>query len=83
MGTLRFDALSTANLRLFADLAQMPAFLGKPWARGTRLTLAVTNITNTRQKVTDATGATPLRYQQAYLDPLGRPIRVTIRKLIF
>jgi len=27
---------------------------------------------NSHQKVRDATGATPLRYQRGYLDPAGR-----------
>jgi len=82
-GDLHFSPLATANLRVFADFAQMQAFLGKPWARGLRLTLAVTNITNSRQDVRDANGITPLRYQGAYLDPIGRAVKVTVRKLLF
>jgi hypothetical protein len=82
-GDLRFSSLATANLRLFADFAQMQPFLGKPWARGLRLTLSVTNLTNNRQDVRDALGATPLRYQGSYLDPLGRTVRLTVRKLLF
>jgi hypothetical protein len=32
-------------------------------------------------KVADPTGATPLNFQPAYLDPLGRTWRVELRKL--
>ena len=35
------------------------------------------------QRVSDATGATPITYQPDYLDPLGRSVRVSIRKLFF
>jgi hypothetical protein len=33
--------------------------------------------------VRDATGATPISYQPDYLDPIGRTIRIGIRKLFF
>jgi len=33
--------------------------------------------------VHDATGATPISYQPAYLDPVGRKITVSFRKLFF
>ncbi len=45
------------------------------------MTLAFTNIFNQRQMVRDAFGDTPVRYQPAYLDPLGRAIHISIRKL--
>jgi hypothetical protein len=82
-GDLRFSGLATANLRLFADLGQIPSMARKPWARGARVTLELNNIANGRQRVRDAAGDTPVRYQPAYLDPLGRTVRVTFRKLLF
>ena len=36
---------------------------------------------NNRLDVRDASGATPLSYQPAYLDPLGRSVRLQIRKM--
>ena len=83
IGDLTFEPLATATLRLFADLSQMPALIGKSWTRGTRITFTVNNITGSRQRVRDANGDTPIRYQPAYLDPLGRTVGVTIRKLLF
>ena len=50
---------------------------------GARISLKIDNIFDTRPRVRDATGATPLRYQAGYLDPLGRVIRIEFRKLIF
>ncbi|MDO6415077.1 TonB-dependent receptor, partial [Sphingomonas sp. BIUV-7] len=81
LGDLRFSDLTTFDLRVFADLGQMPAFIGKGWARNVRLTFGVTNIFNQRQDVRDANGDTPVRYQPAYLDPLGRSVRIGFRKL--
>ncbi|KQO08358.1 TonB-dependent receptor plug domain-containing protein [Sphingomonas sp. Leaf242] len=82
--TLNFGGLATANARLFADLGQRLEWVkAHPWLRGMRVSLAVTNILNTRQRVTDATGATPNSYQPDYLDPLGRTVRLSIRKLFF
>ncbi len=81
---LRFSGLATANLRLFVNLAQLPGVIGKaPWLAGTRVTLGVNNLLDSRQRVTDATGATPINYLPGYLDPLGRSVRISIRKLLF
>ncbi|HWI86285.1 MAG TPA: TonB-dependent receptor, partial [Sphingomonas sp.] len=83
IGDLHFSPLATANFRLFADLGAMPSLIGKQWARGMRVSLRFNNVFNSRQRVRDANGDTPLRYQPAYLDPLGRTISISIRKLIF
>jgi hypothetical protein len=81
---LHFSSLATADLRLFASLGQMPSLVrDHPFLRGTRLTFSVTNLFNSRQSVNDGTGATPLRYQSGYLDPLGRTVMVSFRKLFF
>ncbi|MET0249922.1 MAG: TonB-dependent receptor [Sphingobium sp.] len=79
---LNFGSLATANLRLFANLGQMPALVkDHPFLRGARLSIGIDNIFNTRRDVTDANGTTPLRYQPGYLDPLGRSITISFRKL--
>ena len=82
--SLRFGSLTTFDLRLFATPAQIPGLIGKAeWLRGARISLAVNNVFDSRQKVRDETGATPFAYQPAFLDPLGRTVTVTFRKLIF
>jgi iron complex outermembrane receptor protein len=82
--TLNFGGLATANARLFADLGQRLEWVkAHPWLRGMRVSLSVDNVFNTRQRVTDATGATPNTYQPDYLDPLGRTVRLSVRKLFF
>jgi len=81
---LDFSSLGTINLRLFADLTQQLKFLKKnPWAAGMRVTLGVNNILDTRQRVRDANGQTPISYQPDYLDPMGRTIRLSVRKMFF
>ncbi|WCT73596.1 TonB-dependent receptor [Sphingomonas naphthae] len=82
-GNLRFSGLTTANFRLFVNPMQMPSMVKYPWVRGMRVSFNVTNIFNQRPKVRDATGATPLSYQPAYLDPLGRTVSISVRKLFF
>ncbi|GGB21094.1 hypothetical protein GCM10011380_08380 [Sphingomonas metalli] len=82
--SLRFGSLTTASVRLFADFGgRLDWVRAHPWLRGARLSLSVDNVFNQRQQVTDATGATPVGYQPAYLDPLGRTVRVSVRKLFF
>lgn len=81
---LRFSDLTTVNLRLFANLGQQQALTGKwPFLRGARLSIAVDNLFNARMNVRDATGETPISYQPGYIDPVGRTIRISFRKLFF
>jgi hypothetical protein len=43
--------------------------------------LDIDNIFNNRPKVRDAAGVTPLSYQPDLLEPVGRTIGITFRKL--
>jgi hypothetical protein len=43
--------------------------------------LNVTNMFNSRPRVRDAAGAVPLNYRPDLLDPLGRTVMITFRKL--
>jgi outer membrane receptor protein involved in Fe transport len=51
------------------------------WAQGARASLAVTNLFDRRQTVHDADGATPTAFEPGFLDPLGRVLALTIRKV--
>jgi hypothetical protein len=79
--TLYFSSLGTVDLRFFADLARVPATSPHSWARGVRVYLGVTNLLDHRQSVHDATGATPIAFEPGYLDPPGRVITVSARKV--
>ncbi len=81
---LNFDDFATVDLRLFANLGQMPKIVEKvPFMRGARISFSVTNVFDARQKVVDGTGVTPQAYLPAYQDPLGRAFMVSFRKLFF
>jgi outer membrane receptor protein involved in Fe transport len=45
------------------------------------VTLALTNIFNRRQDIHNGAGATPEIYQPAFLDPYGRTVGISLRKL--
>ena len=81
-GDLNFSDLIKVNARVFADLNQRKTLIEQhPLLKGVRVSFSVANIFDQRQKVVDATGATPLSFQPAYLDPLGRTWRIEFRKL--
>lgn len=80
---LKFSDLTTVNLRLFADLGMQPIAREQRWLRGMRATLAVDNLFDARQDVTTPQGTTPISYQPDLMDPVGRSVRFTVRKLFF
>ena len=79
---LRFSPYSTFDLRLFANLGEQPGLVLKnPWLRGTSVRFEVNNIFDSKPRVRDATGNVPLNYQPDLLDPLGRTVMISFRKL--
>jgi hypothetical protein len=79
---LRFSPLATFDLRLFANPGDIPDVVVKhPWLRGTQLRLEVNNIFDAKPKVRDAAGDVPNNFQQDLLDPLGRTVMISVRKL--
>ena len=80
---LFFDDFATVNLRLFADLGLQKFARERPFLRGMRVSLSIDNLFDARQQVRDRLGVTPISYQPGYLDPLGRSVRLSVRKLFF
>ena len=79
---LRFSPLATFDLRLFANPGDIPEVaLKHPWLRGTQVRFEVRNLFNKRPSVHDAAGNVPLNYQPGLLDPLGRTVMISFRKL--
>ena len=79
---LHFSPLATFDLRLFMNPGDQPEIaLKHPWLRGTQVRLEATNLFDSRPKVHDAIGNVPLNYQPDLLDPLGRTIMISFRKL--
>ena len=83
-GNLYFSDITTLNFRLFDNLGQQRSLVKRyPFLRGARVSLYVSNLLDDRIVVRDAAGATPLSYQPGYLDPAGRTITLSIRKLFY
>lgn len=81
---LDFSDLTTVNLRLFADLGQRREWVQRrPWLRGARVGLEVDNLFDDRVEVRDAGGLIPRSYEADRLDPEGRVVRLSVRKVFF
>ncbi|MBA3525972.1 MAG: TonB-dependent receptor [Sphingomonas sp.] len=80
--SLRFSPLATVDLRLFANLGQRFDLVSKyPVLRGSTVRLEVNNLFNAKPKVRNALGEVPFSYQPDLLEPLGRTIGISFRKL--
>lgn len=79
---LRFSPLATVDLRLFANLGQQFGLVSKhPWLRGSSVRLEVDNLFDSRPRVRNTLGDVPISYQPDLLDPLGRTVSISFRKL--
>lgn len=79
---LRFGSTFKLGVRTFVNFDQKPKLLKSlPFLKGSRLAIEVENLFDSRQRVTDATGAVPLSYQPDLIDPRGRVIQLDFRKM--
>lgn len=74
---LAFSSLALVSVHLFAALGT-PG--GPDWLRGARVALTIDNLADARLKVRNGRGETPFSYQPAVTDPLGRTVRLSLRK---
>jgi hypothetical protein len=77
---LRFAGLLSSNLelRLYPSTLDI---LGRPeWLKGTSFELKVDNLFDVRRNVTRADGSVPPGYSRDESDPLGRVVRLAIRR---
>jgi outer membrane cobalamin receptor len=79
---LRFSDLFTINLRMFVNFDQKKDLVKKvPFLKGSRIAFRVNNLTNAILDVRDPTGVVPQRYQRGFLDPFGRSVEISFRKI--
>lgn len=79
---LRFSPLATLDLRLFANLGQRADLVARhPWLRGSSLRFEARNLFDSKPQVRNLLGVVPFGYQPDLLDPLGRTISISVRKL--
>ncbi len=81
-GDLRFSPLATVDLRLFANLGERFDLVSRhPWLIGSSVRLEVDNLLDAKPKVRNAFGELPFSYQPDLLDPRGRTVTLSFRKL--
>jgi len=81
---LNFADQTTVNLNVFMDLNQRTDWVAKyPILKGTRIQFGIQNLFDSRPEVSTTSGDLPLNYQPDYLDPQGRVISLTLRKILF
>jgi hypothetical protein len=79
---LFFSDVGTLNLITFADLSRQGDWVkAYPVLRKTIVGFNIDNLFNEKQNVRDAQGVTPQAYQPDYMDPLGRTVRISVRKI--
>ncbi|MGI8705120.1 MAG: TonB-dependent receptor [Sphingomicrobium sp.] len=79
---LRFSPLAAVDLRLWANLGQRFDLVAKhSWLRGTSVRFQVDNLLDTKPKVRNLAGDVPFGFQPDLLDPLGRTVSISVRKL--
>lgn len=79
---LRFGSVTRMNINFFAALGQQQNLVKKaPFFKGSQVSLRFENLFDSRQKVTDGTGAVPIGYQADLIDPRGRLVEIEFRKM--
>ncbi len=79
---LRFGSTFRLDMRTFVNFDQQGNLTKSlPFLKGGRFAIEIENLFNSRQRVTDASGQTPLGYQPDLIDPRGRVIGVEFRKM--
>lgn len=77
----RFSPSSTLNLSAFVEPERILRGAAKyPWLKNLKLTLDVRNLFDAYRHVRLADGSVPLGYSRDEIDPLGRTVRLSLRK---
>jgi len=80
--SLRFGSVTRMNINFFAALGQKPKLVKQvPFLKGSQIALRFENLFDSRQRVTDASGAVPIGYQADLIDPRGRVVEIEFRKM--
>lgn len=81
---LTFKPFATVGFDVSTELSGRESLMkAAPWLKGMRLELRFNNLFDARQQVESSTGRTPLNYQRDFLDPNGRSVTFTVRKVLF
>ncbi len=81
-GDLDFSDLLTLNARLFINFDSRKSLIKRvPLLKGTRLALRIDNLTNAIRDVRNSNGMVPFSFLPGFVDPRGRFIEVSLRKI--
>lgn len=81
-GDLRFSDLLTLNARFFINFDSRKSLIKRvPLLKGTRLSLRIDNLTNAIRDVRDNNGMVPFSFLPGFVDPRGRFVEVSLRKI--
>lgn len=81
-GDLRFSDLLTLNARLFVNFDNRKSLIKRvPILKGTRLAVRIDNLTNAIRDVRDTNGMVPFSFLPGFVDPRGRFVEVSLRKI--
>lgn len=79
---LVFNDIFTLDLRAFYNFDTNTDLVAKvPFLKGSRVSFGINNLFGGIQSVTDDNGDVPIAYQPGYVDPQGRVISLSFRKL--
>lgn len=79
---LRFGGVTDISMVVFMDFSARPRWVRQvPLLKGMRIGVRAENLFDSRQHVTDGSGQVPQSYQAGYLDPRGRVIGLSLRKV--
>ncbi|MEI9928678.1 MAG: TonB-dependent receptor [Sphingomonas sp.] len=76
---LRFSSIFKLNIAAFVSIHQLLPHT--EWTRHLQLRLEVQNLGDAHQRVLDGFGRVPYRFQPDLLDPIGRTVTLSLRKL--
>lgn len=81
-GDLRFSDLLTLNARFFINFDSRKSLIKRvPLLKGARFSLRIDNLTNAIRDVRDTNGMVPFSFLPGFVDPRGRFVEVSLRKI--
>jgi len=78
-GDLRFSPILKLNLGGYLPVHRLLPH--SEWTKKLQARVDINNLTDARQRVRDGNGNVPNRFQRDYLDPIGRTVTLSLRKL--
>lgn len=78
-GDLRFSPILKLNLGGYLPVHRLLPHTD--WTKKLQFRVDINNLTDARPRVRDGNGNVPNRFQRDYLDPIGRTVTISLRKL--